>query len=252
MMKAVIPAAGLGTRFLPISRVLPKEMLPIGSVPSIEYAVNEALDSNCKPEDIIIVINDKKKIIKDYLGDEFSYAWQDEPRGLGDAILMAKSQVKDENFFVLLPDDVFLPKGHMPACAQLYAKYTSKNLPAPMVIGTQLVEENDVQRYGICILENGKFDQESVIVSIVEKPESYQSVMSRVAVVGRYMFPKGFMSCIEKTKPGKNGEIQLSDAINLHLKKDKCFGICIDGMRYDIGTPSGWLQANVDLSKWKA
>lgn len=250
-MKAVIPAAGLGTRFLPISRVLPKEMLPIGSVPSIEYAVNEALESNCRPEDIIIVINEKKRIIMDYLGKNYSYAWQEEPRGLGDAILMAKSLVKDDDFFVLLPDDVFLPIGHMPACAQLYAFHKLKKEPAPMVIGTQLVEERDVSRYGICILENGLFGRQSVITSIVEKPDNYQSVMSRVAVVGRYMFPRGFMGCIEKTEPGKNGEIQLSDSINLHLKNNKGFGVCIDGKRYDTGMPSGWLQANIDLSQWK-
>jgi len=248
-MKAVIPAAGLGTRFLPISRVLPKEMLPIGSVPSIEYAVNEALDSNCRPEDIIIVINDKKKIIMDYLGSKFSYARQDEPRGLGDAVLKAKSLVGDNDFYVLLPDDVFLPKGHMPACAQLIASRAKNDLPAQMIIGTQLVEEIDVSRYGICILGKGGGDRQSAIASIVEKPESYQSVKSRVAVVGRYLFPKGFMGCIEETGPGKNGEIQLSDAMNIYLKENTGFGVFIEGKRYDIGTPAGWLQANIDLSQ---
>ncbi len=261
--KAVIVAAGRGTRFLPITKSIPKEMLPILSKPLIHYIVDEITTSAIC--DVIFVIARGKEIIVDYFtpaphfeaflekkGDKaglleirsvpyatkFSHVYQSAPRGLGHAIAAASVAVGDEPFAVILPDDIIdSPSPVLLHMLDVYKKYPGNIL---------LVEEcrpEDTNRYGIIdseVLENGIYR----VKDLLEKPRP-EEAPSRLAIVGRYILMPEIFGAIEQTRPGKGGEIQLTDALKLLLKTQPIFACKFEGKRYDTGNPAGWLKANL-------
>ncbi len=264
--KAVITAAGWGTRFLPITRSQPKEMLPLLDKPLIHYAVEEAIKSGI--DRIIMVTSASKRAIEDYfnrspelenylkgkgeaellkrMGEisgmaDFCYVLQREQKGLGDAVLTVKVVVGDEPFALMLPDDII--DNDVPALKQMmdvYEKYGSG------VIAVERVKAEDTDKYGIIEPEPVSAGVYRVL-SMVEKPEPSQAP-SHLAIVGRYILTPRIFEILKETKPGINGEIQLTDALNALLKHEKLYAIELKGTRYDAGTPLGWLKANVDLA----
>jgi UTP--glucose-1-phosphate uridylyltransferase len=266
LRKAVITAAGWGTRFLPITRSQPKEMLPLVDKPLIHYSVEEAIKSGF--EQIIMVTSASKRAIEDYfkgspglekylvsrgeddllerMGDiagmaEYCYVLQREQKGLGDAVLTVKAVVGNESFAVMLPDDVI--DSSVPGLKQLLAVYEKYQCS---VIAVAPVADEDVRRYGI--IEPQKVaDGVYQVLSLVEKPEPSKAP-SRLAIVGRYILTPRIFDVLKTTPPGKNGEIQLTDALNQLLKHEKLYACELKGTRYDAGTPLGWLKANVDLA----
>lgn len=264
--KAVITAAGWGTRFLPITRSQPKEMLPLLDKPLIHYSVEEAIKSGI--ERIILVTSAGKRAIEDYfnrsvelekflaskgetelmlrMGEisgmaEFCYVLQREQKGLGDAVLTVQVVVGDEPFALLLPDDII--DSEIPVLKQMLAVYEKYGCG---VVAVENVRKEDTSRYGI-------IEPESVepgvyrVLSTVEKPEPAKAP-SQLGIVGRYILTPRIFEILKETKPGKGGEIQLTDALNTLLKKEKLYAVEFKGTRYDAGTPLGWLKANVDLT----
>jgi UTP--glucose-1-phosphate uridylyltransferase len=266
LRKAVITAAGWGTRFLPITRSQPKEMLPLVDKPLIHYSVEEAIKSGF--EQIIMVTSASKRAIEDYfkgspglekylvsrgeddllerMGDiagmaDYCYVLQREQKGLGDAVLTVRVVVGSEPFAVMLPDDVI--DSSVPGLKQLLAVYEKYQCS---VIAVAPVADEDVRRYGI--IEPQKVaDGVYQVLSLVEKPEPSKAP-SRLAIVGRYILTPRIFDVLKTTPPGKNGEIQLTDALNQLLKHEKLYACELKGTRYDAGTPLGWLKANVDLA----
>jgi UTP--glucose-1-phosphate uridylyltransferase len=264
--KAVITAAGWGTRFLPITRAQPKEMLPLLDKPLIHYSVEEAIESGV--EKIILVTSAGKRSIEDYfkhslelekylagkgekelikeMGEisslaEFCYVLQKEQKGLGDAVLTVKLVVGDEPFAVMLPDDII--DSATPVLKQMLAVYEKYKAS---VIAVERVSTEDIKKYGIIEpkkVEDGVYE----ILSLVEKPEPSKAP-SRLGIVGRYILTPRILEILKETKPGKNGEIQLTDALATLLKQEKIYALEFKGKRYDAGTPLGWLKANVDLA----
>jgi UTP--glucose-1-phosphate uridylyltransferase len=264
--KAVITAAGWGTRFLPITRSQPKEMLPLVDKPLIQYSVEEAVNSGIKQ--VIVVTSENKKPIEDYFGRSFKletflkrkketkllkrmreissmadicYVQQKEPLGLGHAILTAKDVIGDESFAVVLPDDILISK--IPALKQIisiYDKYKSG------VIAVESIRKEDTHSYGI--VEPKRVENKIYrVLGLVEKPEPSQAP-SRLAIIGRYILTPAIFDILKDTPPGKNGEIQLTDALCLQLKHENLFAYELEGTRYDAGMPLGWLKANVELA----
>lgn len=264
--KAVITAAGWGTRFLPITRAQPKEMLPLLDKPLIHYSVEEAIESGI--DKIIVVTSSGKRSIEDYFhhslelekflaakGEkelikemgkissmaEFCYVLQKEQKGLGDAVLTVKVVVGDEPFAVMLPDDIIA--SDVPVLKQMLAVYEKYNAS---VIAVEKVSTEDTKMYGIIEpkqVEDGVYE----ILNLVEKPEPSKAP-SRLGIVGRYILTPRVLEILKKTEPGKNGEIQLTDALAVLLKQEKIYALEFKGTRYDAGTPLGWLKANVDLA----
>lgn len=262
--KVVIPAAGFGTRFLPATKAQPKEMLPIVDKPAIQYIVEEALASNI--EEIIIITGRNKRAIEDhfdgnielefllekhnklreleevqYLADiKIHYIRQRTPKGLGDAILCAKDFIGDEPFAVMLGDDIIVNDG-LPCMAQLmkcYEKFGGS------VLGIQPVPDKDVCNYGIVDV-NPLIDRVYQVNSLVEKP-SVENAPSNLAVLGRYILSPEIFRILESTAPGKNDEIQLTDAISqLH---SPLFAYNFEGKRYDTGDKLGYLKATVEFA----
>jgi len=261
--KAVFTVAGWGTRFLPITKVQPKEMLPLVDKPLIHYSVEEALDSGI--EQIIMVTALGKRAIEDYFDRSFEleyvleqkgeakllkkirelsslidicYIRQKEQLGLGHAILTARAVVGDEPFAVLLPDDIIDSK--VPVLKQMiriYEKYEAS------VVAVESVSPKDTVKYGI--IEPRKVSQRVYqILSLVEKPQPAEAP-SNLGIVGRYILMPEIFDFLEATPPGKNQEIQLTDALQLLLKKQAMYAYELDGVRYDAGTPLGWLKATV-------
>ncbi len=266
LRKAVITAAGWGTRFLPVTRSQPKEMLPLVDKPLIHYSVEEAIKSGF--EQIIMVTSASKRAIEDYfkgspelekylaargeadllksMGDiagmsDYCYVLQREQKGLGDAVLTVKAVVGSEPFAVLLPDDVI--DSSVPGMKQLLAVYEKYQCS---VIAVAPVADEDVGRYGIIEPQKVAAGVYQVL-SLVEKPEPSKAP-SRLAIVGRYILTPRIFDVLKTTPPGKNGEIQLTDALNQLLKHEKLYACELKGTRYDAGTPLGWLKANVDLA----
>jgi UTP--glucose-1-phosphate uridylyltransferase len=266
LRKAVITAAGWGTRFLPVTRSQPKEMLPLVDKPLIHYSVEEAIKSGF--DRIIMVTSASKRGIEDYLkgspelekylvergegdllkrmGDissmaDYCYVLQREPKGLGDAVLTVKAVVGDEPFAVMLPDDII--DSRVPGLKQMLAVYEKYGCG---VIAVAPVADEDISRYGV--IEPKKVaDGVYQVLGLVEKPEPSKAP-SRLAIVGRYILPPRIFNVLKTTPPGKNGEIQLTDALNLLLKHEKLYACELKGTRYDAGTPLGWLKANVELA----
>ncbi len=264
--KAVIPAAGLGTRFLPVTKASPKEMLPLVDKPLIQYVVEEAVASGI--QQIIIITGRGKRAIEDHFdisfeleetlknnGKEdllkdlrkisemadFCYIRQSQARGLGHAILCAKNLISDdEAFAVLLGDDII--DHSVPALQQMMEVY--HRTPAPL-IGIQQVAKADVQQYGI-IDAGPAIDGLYKINDLVEKP-SPEEAPSDLAVIGRYLLTSDVFECLEKTKPGKHNEIQLTDALKQLAHSRAMYGYLIQGNRFDAGDKLGFLKATVEM-----
>jgi len=264
--KAVITAAGWGTRFLPITRSQPKEMLPLVDKPLIHYSVEEAIKSGI--DRIILVTSAGKRAIEDYfsrspelenflaskgetellkrIGEisgmaDFCYVLQKEPKGLGDAVLTVKVVVGDEPFALMLPDDVI--DSDVPGLKQMLAVYEKYGSG---VVAVARVSDEETGRYGIIEPKQVAAGVYQVL-SLVEKPGPAKAP-SRLGIVGRYILTPRIFEILKETRPGKNGEIQLTDALNSLLKQEKLFACELEGTRYDAGTPLGWLKANVDLA----
>ena len=264
--KAIIPAAGLGTRFLPATKAQPKEMLPIVDKPTIQYIVEEAVASGI--EDIIIVTGRTKKAIEDHFDKSVElemelekkqsktlleiarsvsqianiyYIRQKEPKGLGHAVLTAKTFVGNEPFAVLLGDDVI--DSEKPALKQMievYEKYNSS------VLGVQTVDRKDVNKYGI--VDGIQLDSRIYEVkNMVEKPP-IDEAPTNVAVLGRYIITPRIFDYLEKQEIGAGGEIQLTDALNKLAKEEPMYAYDFIGHRYDVGNKMGFLQATVEFA----
>ena len=271
--KAVIPAAGLGTRVLPATKAQPKEMLVIVDKPALQYLVEELIISGV--EEILIVTGRNKSSIENHFDYSFElektleekgklellkvvdnisklaniyYVRQKKPLGLGHAIGCAEAFVGDEPFVVVLGDDVIYTdesKGEKPAAKQLIDKYVKLN--GGNILGVQEVPEKDVDKYGI-VKPLRKIDERTVEVgNFVEKP-SLEEAPSRLAALGRYVLEPEIFEYLRNTKPGKGGEIQITDAI-LNMKNDggKLYAYNYDGLRYDTGNKFGMFVANVEF-----
>ena len=264
--KAVITAGGLGTRFLPITRSQPKEMLPLINKPLIQYAVEEAIQSGV--EQVILVTSLGKNAIEDYFDRSFEleyyleqrgeakllkemreisdmvnicYIRQKEQRGLGHAVLSAKDIVGDEPFAVLLPDDII--ESAKPALQQMLEIYENFKVA---VVAVERIERKDSVKYGI--IEPKKLsDRVFQVLSLDEKPEPDEA-LSNLGVVGRYILTPEIFEALGRTPPGKKREIQLTDAIQLLLDRQTMYACEFNGTRYDTGTPSGWLEATIAFS----
>lgn len=265
--KAVIPAAGYGTRFLPATKATPKEMLPIVDKPTIQYIVEEAKKSGI--EDILIISGHGKRAIEDHFDSapaleaellkkgkldmlkmvqetadiNIHYIRQRYMRGLGDAILCAKAFMGDEPFAVLLGDDVvYSPE--QPALKQLIDVYEATG---GSVLGCQEVPDDKVSAYGI-VAGSETDDKRLMRVSdMVEKP-ALEEAPSHMAVLGRYIIKPQIFSILENTAPGKGGEIQLTDALKVLAKEDAVYAYNFAGQRYDLGDKLGFLKATVEFA----
>lgn len=264
--KAVIPAAGMGTRFLPATKAQPKEMLPIVDKPSIQYIIEEAIQSGI--EEILIITGRNKRSIEDHfdrsvelelllkeqgkydllnLIEEISdvtihYIRQKEAKGLGDAVLCAKQFVGDEPFAVLLGDDII--DASVPCLKQLMSVYD--DCPGT-ILGVQEVPREKVCSYGIVKPEAVKRNLWRA-VDLVEKP-SVAEAPSRLAVMGRYILEPAIFDILENTPPGKGGEVQLTDAIRtLAVEKQSVYAYNFQGRRYDVGDKQGYLEATVEFA----
>ncbi|EKY24169.1 UTP--glucose-1-phosphate uridylyltransferase GalU [Clostridium celatum] len=264
--KAIIPAAGLGTRFLPATKAQPKEMLPIVDKPTIQYIIEEAVASGI--EEILIITGRNKKSIEDHFdrsvelemelekaGKEemfemikkisdmadIHYIRQKEPRGLGHAIYCAKSFVGDEPFAVMLGDDVVDSK--VPCLKQLMDCF---NEYQTTILGVQEVNANDVNKYGIV---DGIYIEDRVykVKELVEKP-SLEEAPSNVAILGRYIITPQIFEILENTKPGKGNEIQLTDALQTLISNEAMYAYIFEGKRYDVGDKLGFLEATVEFA----
>jgi len=262
---AVIPAAGLGTRFLPATKAQPKEMLPIVDKPCIQYIIEEAIDSGI--EDILIITGRNKRAIEDHfdraveleltlkaqgkydllgLVQELSrvtihYVRQKEPKGLGHAVLCAKHFVGDEPFAVLLGDDIM--DAEVPVLKQLMDVYEDCG---GSVLGVQEVPREKVSSYGVVKPVPVK-DRLWRAEDLVEKP-SLAEAPSRLAVLGRYIITPEIFAILEKTEPGRGGEIQLTDALKKLAEREPVFAYEFEGRRYDSGDKLGFLEATVDFA----
>lgn len=264
--KAIIPAAGLGTRFLPATKAQPKEMLPIVDKPTIQYIVEEAVASGI--EEILIITGRNKKSIEDHFDKsveleleleksgkadllelvrdisdmvDIHYIRQKEPRGLGHAIHCAKTFVGNEPFAVLLGDDVVDSK--TPCLKQLIDCYSEYKTT---ILGVQTVAKENVSKYGIV---DGIHIEDKVykVKDLVEKP-SVDEAPSNVAILGRYIITPEIFNILENTKPGKGGEIQLTDALKTLISKEAMYAYNFDGKRYDVGDKLGFLQATIEFA----
>ncbi len=264
--KAVIPAAGLGTRFLPATKATPKEMLPIVDKPTIQYIIEEALASGI--EDILIITGRSKRAIEDHFDRSIElelnleehgklkdlevvrkisevrihYSRQKEPRGLGHAILCAKHFVEDEPFAVLLGDDVV--DGKPPALRQLIDVYEKTGAS---VLGVQEVPQEKVSAYGIVDAAATDEPRTFSVSDMVEKP-AVQDAPSRLAVLGRYIINPEIFEILEHTEPGRGGEIQLTDALKVLAKQQAMYAYNFVGRRYDVGDKQGFLEATVEMA----
>lgn len=264
-MKAIIPAAGLGTRFLPVTKAQPKEMLPVVDKPVIQYVVEEVVASGIK--DILIITGRGKRAIEDHFDKSYEleenlkkngkrkllekvreisnlanihYVRQKEQKGLGDAIYCAKRYVENGPFAVLLGDDIIVSK--TPIIKQMIKLYNKYKSP---IIGVEKVSNEKVSKYGII---KGKKISENVFLveDLIEKP-SIEEAPSNLGIIGRYILTPDIFEAIEKTKPGVGGEIQLTDALKL-LKK-KVYAYMFQGKRYDVGTIPEWIKVNITFAK---
>lgn len=264
--QAIIPAAGLGTRFLPATKITPKEMLPLLDKPAIQYVVEEAVRSGIK--DFVMVLNKTKKSIEDHFDTlaelqnhltsrnkqesldsiariielaRFAYVRQHEPRGLGHAVWSAKHVIGNKYVAIMLPDDIIM--GPVPGLAQLMKIALQERCS---VIAVQEVPLADVSRYGIINIKKQISPNLFQIRDVVEKPSQIEAP-SNLAIVGRYILSPDIFDALEDSKTGALGEIQLTDGIQkLLLSGEKVFGYKLQGThRYDVGTPLDWLKANI-------
>ena len=265
--KAVIPAAGVGTRVLPATKAVPKEMLPIVDKPTIQYIIEEAINSGI--EEILIITSRNKAAIEEHFDRNieleqnlFEHGKKDllamvqdissirihsvrqkVARGLGHAILCAKDFVGDEPFAVLLGDDVVY-NDEKPALGQLMRAYEKLG---GSVLGVQTVAQEATKLYGIIDPGEKTGERSHRVQDMVEKPNPDEAP-SRLAVLGRYVITPGIFDILEHTEPGKGGEIQLTDALRVLAKQEKVFAYDFEGRRYDIGDKEGFLEACVEFA----
>ena len=255
-MKAVIPAAGHGTRFLPLTNAQPKEMLPIVNKPAIQWVVEEAVDAGIK--EIGIIIGNHKKAIKNHFkvsskadkleslyslteSTDIKFIYQEEQKGLGHAILCAEEFVADSPFVILLGDTICAGN---PNCTESLIDIFSET--GKNVFAVEEVETADVSRYGI--LDGEKLGKDLLSVNkLVEKPSPEESP-SNMAILGRYLFKPEIFSYLKETKPGFGGEIQLTDSMDSLSQEKKVLATIFRGERYDIGNISDWFTAHIELS----
>lgn len=264
--KAIIPAAGLGTRFLPATKAQPKEMLPIVDKPTLQYIIEEAVESGI--EEILIITGRNKKSIEDHFDKSVEleleleakgkhalllevrkisemvnihFIRQKEPKGLGHAIYCAKSFIGNEPFAVLLGDDiVYAEKPCLKQLIEIYDVYKTT------VLGVQVVADADVNKYGIVKglhIEDGVYK----VQGLVEKP-NYEDAPSNVAILGRYIINPSIFDILEDTEPGIGGEVQLTDALRVLSQKEAMYAYKFKGRRYDVGDKQGYLEATVEYA----
>ncbi len=269
--KAVFPAAGWGTRFLPATKAQPKEMLPLVDKPVIQYAVEEAVAAGI--EQVIIVTSSQKRAIEDHFDLNYelehlleekgeieklrqvrhisdlaqvAYVRQKEQLGLGHAVLMAKDLIGHEPFAVMLPDDVVV--SDRPVIGQLIHAYQQTH---GSVVAVMEVPLDETRRYGVIAgepvddpIHNGRLRR---VTAVVEKPEPADAP-SNLAIIGRYVLTPKIFDKLEQTPRGSGGEIQLTDAIEALMEEQGVYGYVFEGTRYDAGTTMGWMKASVELA----
>ena len=262
--KAIIPAAGLGTRFLPATKAMPKEMLPIVDKPTIQYIVEEAIESGI--EDIIIVTSHAKRAIEDHFDANFEleaslkssgktdllqkvkqaevdihYIRQKEPKGLGHAVWCARKFIGDEPFAVLLGDDIV--RAETPCLKQLMNQYDETG---SSIVGVQQVPEEETDRYGI-VDPNAQEGRRYQVKEFVEKPKQ-GTAPSNLAIMGRYILTPEIFTHLDKHEIGAGGEIQLTDAIQALNEKQKVYAYDFEGRRYDVGEKLGFVKTTIELA----
>src|SRR5699024_9738980 len=262
--KAIIPAAGLGTRFLPATKAMPKEMLPIVDKPTIQYIVEEAIASGI--EDIIIVTSNTKRAIEDHFDTNFEleenlkhtgktdllkkvkeaevdihYIRQKEPKGLGHAVWCARKFIGDEPFAVLLGDDIV--RAETPGLRQLIEQYEETGCS---VVGVQTVSDDETDRYGIvdpCTNEGRRYQ----VKEFVEKP-TLGTAPSNLAIMGRYVLTSEVCKHLDKQEIGAGREIQLTDAIQAVNETEKVYAYDFEGTRYDVGEKLGFIETTIEFA----
>lgn len=264
--KAVIPAAGLGTRLLPATKAQPKEMMPIVDRPAIQYVVEEAIGSGI--EDILIVTGRGKRTLEDHFdrsvelenylqskndienlaairdisdGPATFFIRQKEPKGLGHAVLCAERHIGNDPFAVMLGDDIFVSRP--PALAQMIEFY-EKN--PGIILAVQEVPPEQVSLYGIVSVKSYR-DDSLIIDDLIEKPPAAEAP-SNFAIVGRYILPPEIFSALRSILPDKNGELQLTDAIRELRRSVPIYGYKFSGQRYDVGSKLSYLTTNIELA----
>jgi UTP--glucose-1-phosphate uridylyltransferase len=270
--KAVLPAAGWGTRFLPATKAQPKEMLPLVDKPIVQYAVEEAVAAGI--EQVIIVTSNRKGAIEDHFDFDYElqhlleekgeieklrqiravsdlaqivYIRQKEQLGLGHAVLMAKDVVGHEPFAVFLPDDVVV--ADRPCIGQLIHAYHQTH---GSVVAVMEVPREETSRYGVIAGEQSGDDKRLYRVNaLVEKPAA-EDAPSNLAIIGRYVLTPKIFDKLEQTHAGSGGEIQLTDALEALMEEQGVYGYAFEGVRHDAGTTLGWLQASVELAMGRA
>jgi UTP--glucose-1-phosphate uridylyltransferase len=267
--QAIIPLAGQGTRLLPLTSVFAKELLPINGKPGIEFIIEECLEAGIK--EIIFIISKKKKMIKDYFfKDSFyksvikkkkdtriikeykkilkfrkfiKFVYQNKPLGTGDAVLKTKKFIKDKHFLMLLPDDLIIKKNCSKSMIKIHNKFNSS------VIASLKVNKKDVSRWGIFKFKKKIDNKNFLIEDVIEKP-SIKSAPTNKAVIGRYILPKKIFSKLRKQKPGKGGEIHITDAIQSLIKENEKFiAHHFKGKYLDCGTIKGYINSSTEISK---
>ena len=267
--QAIIPLAGQGTRLLPLTSVIPKELLPINGKPGLEYILDECVSAGIK--EIIFIISSRKKIIKKYFyNDSFfkkiikkksknnkikvdylkikkfkkiiKFVYQNNPKGTGDAVLRCQKLIKSKHFIMLLPDDLIVKNNCTNSMLKIHKKYNAS------VIASKKVKKKDTSRWGIFKIK--KINKNNFIINdVVEKP-STSLAPSNYAVIGRYILPSKIFKILKKQKPGKNGEIHITDAIRtLIQQKEKFIGHIFSGKYLDCGTMSGYINSTMEVSK---
>ena len=267
--KAVFPVAGLGTRFLPATKAIPKEMLPIIDRPLIEYAVEEAVNAGIN--EIIFITSHTKRAIEDHFDQnfeleekllnagkkeylekinrdifsniKFTYVRQKTQNGLGDAILHSEHLIQEEAFAIILADDLII---NNPSCISQLMKIHEENECS--VIGVNEVPENETEKYGVISIDEPSSTNNSyVLKDIVEKPQS--NAPSNLAVVGRYVLSSKIFKYLKNLEPSVGGEVQLTDAIKLMLNDEKVIGYLYEGTKFDCGSRNGYVNAIKHLAK---
>ena len=267
--QAIIPLAGLGTRMLPLTSVMPKELMPINGKPNLQYILDECIDAGVK--EFIFIISKKKMSIKKYFfNDNFykkiikkkkdkrlfeeykklkryqkmiKFVYQNKPLGTGDAVLKTKKFIKDKYFLMLLPDDLIIKKNCSKAMINIHNRFKSS------VMASMNVNKKTVSRWGIYKLKK-KIDKNNFFIDrVVEKP-SIKNAPSNKAVIGRYILPKKIFSKLKKQKPGRNGEIHITDSIqSLIDEKENFIAHNFNGKYLDCGTMHGYINSSIEISK---
>jgi len=265
--QAIIPLAGLGTRLLPLTSVFAKELLPINGRPGIEYILDECIEAGIK--EVVFIISDKKKMIKDYFyKDNFykniikkkkdprilkeykrilrykkmiKFVYQNKPLGTGDAVLKTKKYIKNNFFLMLLPDDLIIKQNCTKSMIKVHNRYKSS------IMASMNVNKKTVSRWGIYKI-NKRLDKKNFLIdNVIEKP-SIKTAPSNKAVIGRYILPKKIFLKLKKQKPGKGGEIHITDAIQSLIKdKEKFIGHNFSGKYLDCGTMEGYIKSTMEI-----